>query len=352
MGEKFAIIYDEIFLKHDPGAFHPESPKRLEAILKRLQKEDIKEYIEIFPPEVASKEEILWNHSETLYNTIAQTQGKSHIQLDVDTATNEYSFEAALKAVGAQKKALKLLLEEGYNGAFALVRPPGHHAERDRAMGFCLFNNIAIAAYYAKYYYGLKRILIVDWDLHHGNGTQNTFYSDPEVLYFSVHQYPYYPGTGHYSEIGQGEGRGFTLNVPLPPYCGDEEYIYIFKTFLEPVALQYKPQIIMVSAGFDLCKDDPLGDMEVTPDFGIPVLTKILKKIANETCNGKILFTLEGGYNFKNLQEGVANEIFSFLGIKEYPIELDFSERVEAVEKKVLSTLKDLLIYKNYWEFY
>ncbi len=348
--DKFAIIYDEIFIKHNPGVFHPESPQRVKAIWERIQKDDIKPYIEIFSPEVATKEEILWNHSEYLYNLIAQTSGKTYIQLDPDTATNEYSFEAALKAVGAQKVALKLLLEKGYKGVFALVRPPGHHAERDRAMGFCLFNNIAIGAYYAKYYYGIKRILIVDWDLHHGNGTQKSFYSDSEVLYFSVHQYPYYPGTGHYSEIGNGEGKGFTINIPLPPYCGDEEYIYIFETFLKPVALQYKPAIIMVSAGFDLCENDPLGSMEVTSSFGIPMLTKILKEIANEVCEGKILFTLEGGYNLINLQTGVANLILTFLGIKEIFPKIPFSENSQKIENQILKPLKDLLRYQSYWE--
>jgi len=216
-------------------------------------------------------------------------------------------------------------------------------------MGFCLFNNIAIAAYYAKNYYGLKKILIIDWDLHHGNGTQKSFYSDPEVLYFSVHQYPYYPGTGHYSEIGEGEGIGFNLNVPLPAYCGDEEYIYIFKEFLEPIALQFKPEIIMVSAGFDFCEGDPLGNMEVTPHFGIPILTLILKNIAEKTCQGKILFTLEGGYNIVNLQESVTNLILTFLGLKDLPEKINFSERAESIEAKILKPLKELLRYATSW---
>jgi acetoin utilization deacetylase AcuC-like enzyme len=347
--KKFAVIYDEIFLKHNPGTFHPESPQRVEAIWERLQKEDIAPYIEVFPPDTAKKGEILWNHSECLYNLIEHTKGKPYTQLDPDTATNEYSFFSALKAVGAQKTALKLLFEEGYKGAFSLVRPPGHHAEKDCAMGFCLFNNIAIAAYYAKNYYGLKKILIIDWDLHHGNGTQKSFYSDPEVLYFSVHQYPYYPGTGHYSEIGEGKGIGFTLNVPLPAYCGDEEYIYIFKEFLEPIALQFKPEIIMVSAGFDFCEGDPLGNMEVTPHFGIPILTLILKNIAEKTCQGRTLFTLEGGYNAVNLQEGVANLILTFLGLKDLPEKINFSERAERIEAKILKPLKELLRYATSW---
>ncbi len=348
--KKFAIIYDEAFLKHNPGGFHPEAPQRVQAIWERLQKEDIKPFLEFFSPEVAKKEEILWNHTEELYEKVKQSQDKSYTQFDPDTIANEHTFEAALKAVGAQKKGLKLLFEEDFDGVFALVRPPGHHAEKDRAMGFCFFNNVALAAYYAKHLYGLKRILIVDWDLHHGNGTQKSFYSDPDVLYFSTHQYPYYPGTGHYTEVGTGYGAGYTVNVPLYPGCGDEEYIYIFEKILKPIALQYKPEIILVSAGFDFCANDPLGGMEVTPEFGIPYLTKVLKGIADVVCKGKVLFTLEGGYDLINLQESVAGLILTFLRKKDLPKISDFSEKIEKLEKKVLTPLRDLLIYKNYWE--
>jgi len=345
--KKVAIIFDEIFLKHNPGPWHPESPRRLEAILERLEKPDLKNLIEFHSPEKATKEEILWNHTEELYKKIESTSGKSYVSLDPDTATNEYSFEAALYAVGAQKIALKLLLENNYNSAFALVRPPGHHAERDRAMGFCLFNNVALAAYYAKYYYNLKRILIVDFDQHHGNGTQRSFYEDPEVLFFSSHQYPHYPGTGNYNEIGAGLGRGFTINVPLKAYSNDHDFLFFYQYLLKPIAKQYKPEIVLVSAGFDSLKGDPLGSLELTLE-GLAGIIKILKEIADYSAKGKILFTLEGGYNLYNLSEGVATVIKTLMG------ELSFTFPKELTPSTYSQTLfnkiADLLNFKNYWE--
>lgn len=345
--EKVAILYGEIFLKHKAGDFHPESPLRLETILKRLSQEDLKNLIEFYPPDRATKEEILWNHTEELYNLIASTAGKPYFSLDPDTATNEYSFEAALYAVGAQKRALKLLLEEGYNYAFALVRPPGHHAERDRAMGFCLFNNVALAAYYAKNYYGLKRILIIDFDLHHGNGTQRSFYEDPEVLFFSTHQFPYYPGTGNYTEIGYGHGRGFTINVPLKAYCGDDDFIFFYQNLLKPIAQQYKPEIVLVSAGFDSLKGDPLGSLQLSYQ-GLSVLIKIIKEIAELSAHGKILLTLEGGYNLQNLAEGVATIIKTLTNKEQVTIPQDLSP--SSYSLTLFDKISDLLNFKNYWE--
>jgi acetoin utilization deacetylase AcuC-like enzyme len=345
--KKIAILYDEIFLKHKAGDWHPESPYRLEAILRRISEPDLKDLIEFHKPERATKEEILWNHTEELYDLIASTSGKPFFSLDPDTATNEYSFEAALYAAGAQKKALNLLLGEDYNYAFALVRPPGHHAEKDRAMGFCLFNNVALAALYAKHYYNLKRILIVDFDLHHGNGTQRSFYDDPEVLFFSTHQFPHYPGTGNYTEIGVGIGRGYTINVPLKGQSGDEDFLFFYKYLLEPIALQYKPEIVLVSAGFDSLQGDPLGSLQLTFE-GLSCMIKILQKIAENSAQGKILFTLEGGYNLKNLSEGVATILFTLAGSKKtsLPDTLSPSSYAQTLYNK----LADLLNFKNYWE--
>ena len=349
--DKFAVIFDEVFLRHSAGEFHPESPHRVKVMLEGI-KSELNDVVEWVSPEPAKKEEILWNHSEDLYLQVESTQGQRYTQLDPDTAANAFTFEAALKAVGAQKTGLRLLLEEDFSGVFCLVRPPGHHAEYDRAMGFCFFNNVAIAAHYAMNYYNLERIFIIDWDVHHGNGTQKSFYYTSKVLYFSLHQYPYYPGTGHYTEIGNGEGRGFTLNVPLYPYCGDQEYCYVFKELLVPVVKQYKPQLILVSAGFDCCKDDPLADMEVSPDDGIAYFTQTLKELAEEFCKGKVLFTLEGGYSLNNLKIAGVSLIKAFLGMKksEFP---ELSEnRIKRLEEKVLTPLRDLLGVKSYWEFY
>lgn len=345
--QRVSVIFDEIFLRHRAGDWHPESPYRVEGILNRLQKDDIKDLIEIHSPYKAKKEEILWNHTEELFNLIASTAGKPYFSLDPDTGTNEFSFEAALYAVGAQKKGLELLLEQGYNYAFALVRPPGHHAERDRAMGFCLFNNVALAAYYAKFYYHLKRILIIDFDLHHGNGTQKSFYEDSQVLFFSTHQYPYYPGTGNYTEIGALEGRGFNINVPLKAGSEDDDFLFFYKKLLEPIALQFKPEIILVSAGFDCLMGDPLGGLKLSLE-GLAAIIQIIKNLAQNSSQNKILFTLEGGYNLTNLSEGVAKVIKTLAGKDEIKIRETLTPSPYAVE--LYNKITDLLKYKNYWE--
>jgi len=313
---KIGIVYDEIFLKHRPGDWHPERPERLMKIRERLSREDMVPLIEYLSPRKAQKEEILWNHSEAHYARVAATAGKPQVQLDPDTATSEDSFEAALYAVGAQFVALDEIFKENYPVVFSLVRPPGHHAETDRAMGFCLFNNVALAAHYALKVLKLSRVLIVDWDLHHGNGTQRAFYHSPEVLYFSTHQFPYYPGTGRIEEVGHGEGEGFTVNVPLPAGCGDAEYFQVFQEVLKPIALEYRPEIILVSAGFDPHREDPLGGMRLSAE-GFGGLAGIIKEIAKETCGGYLLLTLEGGYSLSGLSESVAEVLKVLSGAKE-----------------------------------
>ena len=245
---------------------------------------------------------------------VAGTEGKMRSQLDPDTGTSARSYEIACLAAGGLLKAVDQLLGNppAPRSAFAFVRPPGHHAEADRAMGFCLFNNVAIAAAYAKEKHGLKRILIVDWDLHHGNGTQHSFYDDPSVLYFSSHQYPYYPGSGNYDQVGSGEGEGFTVNAPFPTGFGDEEYIRVYSEILKPIALEYKPELVLVSAGFDPYVKDPLGGMGVTGE-GFGALASIVRDIAEKTCGGKVLLTLEGGYNPDGLREGVRAVLNAFI---------------------------------------
>ncbi len=328
------IIYDEIFLKHYPGDWHPERPERLQAILRKLEAPEVAPLLTFLSPRKAEREEILWNHTEAHYERVASTAGQKHTQLDPDTGTSEHSFEAALYAVGAQFVGLDEIFRENFRYLFALVRPPGHHAEADRAMGFCLFNNVALAAHYALKVLKLSRVLIVDWDLHHGNGTQHSFYESPEVLYFSIHQFPYYPGTGRLEEIGRGEGEGYTVNIPLSAGCGDEEYITFFTQILKPVALKFKPEVLLISAGFDPYHEDPLGGMRVTA-AGFGAMAAVLKDIAEEVEARGILFTLEGGYSLTGLAEGVAEVIQVLAGTRDPKLPEEYSSRTLKMVEEV-----------------
>jgi acetoin utilization deacetylase AcuC-like enzyme len=291
------IVKDDRYLEHvmDPG--HPESPERLIAIYKMLEETGMKDRFESVNPRAATREELEMIHSPAYIDLVASTAGKRYYRLDMDTSTCAKSYEAALWAAGGLLELIKAVMEGKLKNGFALVRPPGHHAERDRAMGFCLFNNVAIGAKYAIQHFSLQKVMIVDWDVHHGNGTQNSFYEDPQVLYFSTHRYGFfYPGTGAATEVGKGKGEGFNVNVPLSTRTGDAEYGNIFEKILKPIALEYKPQLILVSAGFDTHCDDPLGGMEVT-EKGYSRMTQILMGIADVTAQGKMVITLEGGYD-------------------------------------------------------
>ncbi len=300
---KVGIVRDSRFLEHDPGPGHPESPARLEAIYQAMDKASLPGLVDVDTRE-AEFEELAWNHHPDYVKRIFNTASVERFQLDPDTATSRGSCTAARLAVGGLLNALELVDKGDIGSAFALVRPPGHHAEYDAAMGFCLFNNVAVAAHYARRVLGYRRVLIVDWDLHHGNGTQRSFYEDPAVLYFSTHQYPYYPGTGAVEELGRGEAKGKTVNVPLGAGAGDGDFIFIFKEILIPVANFFRPDLILVSAGFDVYEGDPLGGMRVTID-GFGRMAAVLLHLADSLCNGRIVFTLEGGYHLQGLAGGV-----------------------------------------------
>jgi acetoin utilization deacetylase AcuC-like enzyme len=299
------IVKDERYLEHvmDPG--HPESPERLRVIYKMLEEEEMKGLFEMVKPRAATRAELETIHSPDYIDLVASTAGKPYYRLDMDTSTCAKSYEAALWAAGGLLELIKTVMEGKLNNGFALVRPPGHHAERDRAMGFCIFNNVAIGARYALRNFSLQKIMIVDWDVHHGNGTQRSFYEDPQVLYFSTHRYGFfYPGTGAATEVGKGKGEGFNVNVPLSTGVSDTEYGNIFETFLKPIALEYQPQLILVSAGFDIHHDDPLGGMEVT-EKGFARMAQILMEIAGSTAQGKLVITLEGGYDVSGQSRSV-----------------------------------------------
>lgn len=304
MSRKTGIVKDKRYMRHFAGFAHPESPERLAAIYEMLDNPGMSwKFTEIEPRE-ATHEEIESVHSSSYINHVAGTAGKDSVMLDPDTATSPETYHVAKLAAGGVCNSIDNVISGDVDNAFAFVRPPGHHAEHDAAAGFCIFNNIAIGAMHAVLRHNMKRILIADWDLHHGNGTQHLFYTDPRVLYFSTHQYPYYPGTGGVDEIGRGPGEGYTVNVPLSGGAGDGDYVKIFRKILAPVALEFKPELVLLSAGFDIYYQDPLGSMRVTPN-GFAALARILMNIADSCCRGRFVAVLEGGYHVQGLTKSV-----------------------------------------------
>ncbi len=301
---KVAIIQDPRYLEHVTGPMHPERPERLKAIEKMFTQSGlIKKCISLEPRE-ATEDEIALVHTQELIQQIKNTSHKSSSYLDGDTHASQHSWEAAKLAAGGLLIASDELMAGKIDEAFAFPRPPGHHAERDHAMGFCLFNNVAIAAEYVLKNFGLKKVLILDFDVHHGNGTQHSFEDRADVFYISSHRYPFYPGTGAASEIGKGAGEGYTLNIPLHGGSDDSIYADIFSEQIEPAVIQYKPDFLIVSAGFDSHKKDPLGGMEVTK-FGFNAMAKSIKEMKKACGNIPLLYALEGGYSLEGLSESV-----------------------------------------------
>ena len=292
-----SIVYHPDYLLHETGS-HPERKERLLAIMQLIDESGID--VRKIRPEPASIEQIRYVHNPEYIKKV-KYHSEHELPLDPDTVVCNDSYHAALLAAGGAIRAVDLAMSG--EDAFALLRPPGHHAHPDRGMGFCLFNNIAIGARHAQRN-GCERVLIVDWDVHHGNGTQHAFYADPSVFYFSVHQYPHYPGTGSADETGEGDGRGYTLNVPLPAGSGDAAYIDAFEKILAPAALKFDPDIILVSAGFDAHTCDPLAGMAITT-AGFGRMASIVCSIAGECCEGRLAIMLEGGYDLPALSHSV-----------------------------------------------
>jgi len=308
--KKVGIFYDERFLLHDTGDGHPENPERLIPVINDLKNNDQIISNTIWPSfNEATNDELELAHTkayvELVNRQISQLKNNNISYLSTgDTPISKDSNLVAKLAVGAGLEAVDQIMSEDISAAFALVRPPGHHATSSVGMGFCIYNSIAVVARYLQKKYGLKRILIVDFDVHHGNGTQDIFYEDNNVFYFSVHQHPLFPGTGRPNEIGKGEGEGYTLNVELPKESGNNEVIEAFNLQLRPAMDKFKPEFVLVSAGFDAHKGDPLGQLNYT-DSGYGAVAEILQDISQKYANGKILYMLEGGYNAENVSQSV-----------------------------------------------
>ena len=304
-GQATGFVYSDVYLKHNTGAGHPERAERLTAIVDRLQQSGLLAEMVRLEPVAAAPEWITAVHSPQYLERVRTNclAGAPHLD-STDTPVSAESYAAALSAAGGVLAAVDGVMSGKVRNAFCAVRPPGHHALKERAMGFCLFNNVAIAARYLQKQHKLARVLIVDWDVHHGNGTQAAFNDNPTVFYFSTHQSPFYPGTGRAEERGEGKGVGSKLNVPLPAGSGDADYLKAFEEKLKPAADAFKPDFVLVSAGFDAAQGDLLGRMKITPD-GYAALTRIVKSIAERHCQGRLVSVLEGGYNLEALAASV-----------------------------------------------
>ena len=341
---KVGIVRESIYLEHITENFHPENPGRLRAIYGKLDGMDQEGFVYV-PARQASDEEIALNHDPTYVSFVRQTGGKPQRRLDPDTVTSPRSYEAACTAAGGFLELIDAMLSGKIDNGFALVRPPGHHAESARAMGFCLFNNCAIGARHLLKKRGLQRVLIVDFDLHHGNGTQHSFYDEAAVLYFSTHQYPYYPGTGWFDEVGEKEGKGYTVNVPMTHGMNDADYSHVFEEIVVPVSRLFRPEIVLVSAGFDIHRNDPLGGMAVS-ERGFARMTRILMDIAEAQCGGKLLCVLEGGYDVEALAKSVEAVLMELKGTPAEEADEPEEQRSRAV-LEVVSRAKQAL--RPYW---
>jgi len=325
-------------IAHDPGPGHPERPDRLTILRDGLELKleqagaNRDALLNWRRPAPASREAIERVHLSPLLDALEEVRGK-HVQLDPDTAMSPQSLDAAHLAAGAAIEAADAALAGDADGAIALVRPPGHHAEAGRPMGFCLFNNVAIAAEHALAKHGLERVLIVDWDVHHGNGTQHSFEDRRDVMFASTHRYPFYPGTGGLHEQGRGAGLGYTINLPLPEAMDDGDYGLMFESVIAPIAQKYDPQLILVSAGFDAHRMDPLGGMKVSHE-GFATMCAMLQELAKECYDGTLALILEGGYSLQALVQSVAG-CAEILGGETAPEHVNASHRGETLSKHI-----------------
>ena len=288
------VVIDPRYLDHDTGRGHPERRERVAVLLDYLQ--NVPAHCHSIAARLATGDELAMVHDGAYVEEVAATARLPRYAFDADTPTSAQSYDTARLAAGGFLALLDAIMAGQVRNGFAFVRPPGHHAEHHRAMGFCLFNNVAVGAEYLRRVHGLSRVLIMDWDLHHGNGTQHLFERDPGVLYISTHQYPYYPGTGAIEEVGHGDGTGATVNLPFPAGFGDAEFAEAFTTVIEPIAEQFEPEFVLISAGFDAHVRDPLGGLNVS-EAGFDYMTRSLLGVAKRHAGGRCAAILEGGYD-------------------------------------------------------
>ncbi len=307
---KTAVVHHPVYAEHDTGENHPECPERYRVIMEALRgtQELWSKLLELEAPQ-ASRGDVQACHTAQHFKKIERAVSEGRGYLDADTLVSMHSLEAALRAAGGACRAVDAVVTGEAEQVFVAARPPGHHATPDRAMGFCLFNNVAIAARYAQgKYREIERVAILDWDVHHGNGTQGIFYDDPSVFFFSIHQYPWYPGTGAGGETGVGRGRGYTLNLPVRAHTPATEHRRMFEAALEHIGRKFQPDLVIVSAGFDTHKSDPLGQL-MLEDGDFAHLTHTVKAWAGEMCGGRLVSCLEGGYNLTTLGETVRTHV-------------------------------------------
>jgi len=305
------LLFDDVYLRHLAGVDHPERPERLTAIREGLEQAGLMKTMIRITPRRVTDAELLLVHTRSYLDLVRRELSNLAGPKDLstgDTVISPGSLEAAQFATGGVLTAVDAVMRKKVKNAFCAVRPPGHHATPSRGMGFCIYNHVAIAARYAQKTYGVKRVLIVDWDYHHGNGTQDVFYEDESVMVFDTHHYGAYPGTGSADETGAGKARGTKFNVPMPVGSGDAQFLEAFKTRLVPEARRFKPDLILISAGFDGMRNDVLGQFDITPE-GFAAMTRVVVDLANELCQGRIVSVLEGGYRLDGLAESVVAHV-------------------------------------------
>jgi acetoin utilization deacetylase AcuC-like enzyme len=350
--DKTALVYHPDYVKHNLGFDHPERPERISRVIDHLKDAGIlsNPKLSVLYPDPLNDEDLTLVHTNDYIEKIRSLSNRGGmISIDTPIQTNTYDI-AKLSAGGAVLTG-KIIFEGKACNSFGLIRPPGHHAGRNYGGGFCYFNNIAILVEYLRKHFGLKRFMIMDWDVHHGNGTQDIFYEDPTVLYFSTHQMPLYPGTGYIEEIGKGEGKGYTVNLPLQAGTSGKTYEKILNDLFFPLAEEFRPEIIIVSAGQDAHTSDPIANLEFSnQDYFI--MTKRIMEIAESVCKRRLAMVLEGGYNLTALSETISSIITTMAGMNQFNI-LDSSPEEVTLDKELESRIEQLkIILKNYWKIF